>query len=242
MKALIADVDDTICPSTRPIEPEVAAAINRFVAQGRIFAFISGSTFRQIRDQITPSLTVNHHLLGTSGTHYVKVTDGQETEMYRECFKQEEKQKIIAAFRDLMKRHSIKTMTTDEDQLQDRDSQITLSAIGRHAPEDAKRTFDPDGSRRRLWVEELIPVLGDGYNIRVGGTSSIDITARGIDKAWGIRRFLELNNLQADECLYLGDNLDEGGNDYPARSVVTCMAVESPADTLRFLNSLRIGN
>jgi phosphomannomutase len=240
-KAFIADIDDTVCPSTRPMSPAMAAEIERIVRGGRIFAFISGSTYAQISAQITPFLAVPHHLLGVSGGHYVEVgvREGRPvpTEILRREFAPAEKEEVLAAFEGLILRHGIRSQTTREDQLQDRGAQITLSAIGRNAEEAAKRAFDPDGSLREAWIVELVKELGAGYNIRRGGTSSIDITPAGVDKEWGIRRFLEHTALKPEEALFFGDNLQDGGNDSPARRVVDCVAVRDPEHTLQLLQT-----
>ncbi|HTB22955.1 MAG TPA: HAD-IIB family hydrolase [bacterium] len=240
-KAFIADVDDTVCPSTRPMEPAMAAEIGRIVREGRIFAFISGSTLAQISAQITPILRVPHHLLGVSGGHYAEVgfEDGKprSREILRREFSPGEKAAVLGAFERLILRHDIRSQTTREDQLQDRGAQITLSAIGRNADDAAKRAFDPDGGRREAWIVELVRELGQGYNIRRGGTSSIDITPAGVDKEWGIRRFLEHSGLKPEEALFFGDNLQEGGNDSPARRVVDCVAVRDPGHTLELLKT-----
>jgi phosphomannomutase len=235
-KALIADVDDTICPSTKPVHPEMALEIGRLVRAGHVFAFISGSTLDQISAQLSPFLDVEHHLLGVSGSHYavVRIVDGHpvRTEVWRKEFDPATKQRILAAFRGLIARHSIQSQTTPEDQLQDRGSQVTLSAIGRGANDAAKRAYDPDGALRRAWVVELEKELGPELNIRLGGTTSVDITPAGVDKEWGIRHFLEHMRLQPADAVYFGDNLQEGGNDFPATHVVDVIAVKNPDDTL----------
>jgi hypothetical protein len=240
-KVLIADIDDTICPSTRPVAPEMAAEISRIVRGGTAFAFISGSTYAQIAAQVSPFLDVDHHLLGVSGSHYVAVRGGRDArecaEIWREKFDPATKERILSAFRRLIERHAIRSLTTAEDQLQDRGSQVTLSAIGRSAPDAAKRAYDPEGARRRVWAAELEAELGPGLNIRVGGTTSVDITPGGIDKEWGIRRFLAHLNIGASDAVFFGDNLAEGGNDYPATRVagLRCVPVENPGHTLKLL-------
>ncbi|HET9868902.1 MAG TPA: HAD-IIB family hydrolase [bacterium] len=245
MLTLIADVDDTVCPSTRPISPALAREIDRLVSGGCAFAFISGSTIPQISAQITPFLTVPHHLLGASGTHYVRVdrAEGKASpvEVYRLEFSPEERAEILRAFEALIEKYAIRSLTDKADQLQDRSSQITLSAVGRHAPEAAKRALDPDGVKRREWVGFLRGLLGDKYSLRVGGTTSIDVTPAGVDKAWGIRRFLKENGLRASECLFFGDKLGPGGNDAPALEVVDCLEVRGPDHTLEILSRFKTG-
>ncbi len=223
----------------------MAREIERLILGGCSFAFISGSTVAQITDQITPFLKAPHHLLGASGTHYVKVDyrDGraQTEEKYRLAFSPEERAEIFAAFEALIDQYRIQSQTTREDQLQDRGSQITLSAIGRHASDEKKRAEDPDGAKRRVWVEFLKGRMGDKYSMRIGGTTSIDITPKGMDKAWGIRRFLEVNGLKPTEALFFGDKLGPGGNDAPALQVVDCVEVRDPEHTLEILSRIKPG-
>ncbi len=242
-KALIADIDDTVCASTRPLDDAMAAEIARIIRGGTIFGFISGSTMAQISAQITPKLREPHQLLGVSGGHYVEVSFPggveQRFEVHRREFGPEDRARVLGAFEGLIARHGIAPLTHRQDQLQDRGAQITLSALGRNAPEAAKRAFDPDGSLREGWIGELVAELGPTFTIRRGGTSSIDITGAGVDKEWGIRRFLERNRLSPDEALFFGDNLQDGGNDAPARRVVECVAVRDPHDTLQRLKAYR---
>lgn len=243
MKAIIADIDDTICPSTKPIAPEMAREIDRIVSSGREFAFISGSSVDQISGQVDATLRTPHHILGATGTHYVQVRyeGGQAVrrEIHREGFSSSDKAEILRVVEELIAKFDIRPLTTKEDQLQDRGSQITLSAVGRHAPEDAKRSYDPDGAKRKAWVEFLKARLGDRFTYRIGGTTSVDITGRGYDKAWGIRKFLAHNGIPAGEVLFFGDKLGPEGNDFPALSVVDCIEVRNPDHTLEILKQMR---
>ncbi|MBI2666046.1 HAD hydrolase family protein, partial [Candidatus Woesearchaeota archaeon] len=150
-----------------------------------------------------------------------------------------EKEEIRTAFEKLIDHFGIVPTTSKEDQLQDRDSQITLSALGRHAPSEAKRDFDPEGEKRKGWVEFLRQFLSEEkYGIRIGGTSSIDITRKGLDKEWGIKEFARYHGFNLNEILFIGDKLYPGGNDYPAAKIVDCIGVNSPEDTLKELRKL----
>lgn len=142
MLTIITDVDDTVCPSTQPVAPAMAKEIARLVKGGCAFAFISGSSLQQISDQLTPFLGVPHHLLPTTGSQYVRVDyeAGKPVlrEQYHLKFSPEERDEILSSLEALIERYDIRPLTTKEDQLQDRGSQITLSILGRHAPDDKK--------------------------------------------------------------------------------------------------------
>jgi hypothetical protein len=60
--------------------------------------------------------------------------------------------------------------------------------------------------------------------VRLGGTTSIDVTRPGIDKAYGIRKLRDVLGIPISEMLFIGDAVFPGGNDYPA--------VEAGADTI----------
>ena len=239
-KIIFADVDDTVCPSTQPLQAPIGGGTQRLIDSGRMLAFISGSTVAQLWEQLGKALSGDFQLLGASGTHYVRVKAGQREEVYQFAMPEAERARILGAIRGLAGRHAVSSMTTADDQVQDRQSQITFSAIGRHAPDALKRSFDPTGNLRAAWVLELAKELGEGYSIRVGGTTPIDVTRSGLDKGWGIKEFLKFHRLDAADAVFFGDKLKEGGNDYPARAVVECVEVRSLDDTLSQLRLIHL--
>jgi len=237
-KVLIADVDETICETCQEISSEMAVEIDRLVKQGYTWAFISGTKVDDLQKMISSKVKEEHHLLATTGTNYVKVTPQGNDLIYQQSFSTEQKQEIMAALDKVITHFDIRAMTTKEDQVQDRDSQITLSAIGRNAPIELKKQYDPDGEKRKVWIGYLQDLLGDRYDYKIGGTTSLDITQKGLDKEWGIKEFAKQNNILLKEILFFGDKIYPGGNDYPASKIVDCIAVKNPEDTLRELRKI----
>ena len=73
----------------------------------------------------------------------------------------------------------------------------------------------------------------------MGGTTSIDITKTGIDKAYGINKLKEILNINISEMLFIGDALFEGGNDFPARKTgIDCIQVRDPEETKRIIETV----
>ena len=240
-KVIIADVDDTICESCKVISPEMTEQISKLIKHGYQFAFISGTKSQDLQEMISSKLKEKHHLLATTGTHYSIVNENSVNVIYNHSFTPEEKEEIATAFKQLISQYQIKSLTTEEDQLQDRESQITLSAIGRHAPSELKAAYDPDGAKRKEWIGYLRNLLGDSkYDIKIGGTTSIDITRKGLDKEWGIKAFAQYHNIPLDNVLFFGDKLHPEGNDFPATKIVDCIAVQSPKDTLQQLRTIEL--
>jgi HAD superfamily hydrolase (TIGR01484 family) len=95
---------------------------------------------------------------------------------------------------------------------------VTLSALGQEAPVKEKEEWDPDNSKKkqlRDYVAERIPE----FEVRSGGSTSIDVTKLGIDKAYGMQRLMDILQVNKDEILFFGDRLTEGGNDYPVKAM-----------------------
>jgi phosphomannomutase len=47
----------------------------------------------------------------------------------------------------------------------------------------------------------------------------VDVTNTGIDKAYGMRKLMVSVGLSTSDILFFGDQLGEGGNDYPVKGV-----------------------
>src|SRR5690606_40217926 len=122
--------------------------------------------------------------------------------------------------------------------LEDRGSQITFSALGQQAPGEAKHAWDPSG-HKRLALRDAVAARLPGLEVRAGGSTSIDITRSGIDKAFGMRELADHTGIALTDMLFYGDRLDEGGNDYPVLAIgVPSVAVEGWQDTADKLDGL----
>ena len=125
------------------------------------------------------------------------------------------------------------------DIIEDRGSQITFSALGQAAPVDAKKAWDPTGERKTQLRDAVAARVPD-LEVRSGGSTSVDITRKGIDKAYGMRRLAEETGVPLDGILFYGDRLDPAGNDYPvlAMGQVECVSVTGWQDTADKLDAL----
>ena len=73
----------------------------------------------------------------------------------------------------------------------------------------------------------------------MGGTTSIDITKPGIDKAYGIRQAAGALGISSREMLFAGDAFFPGGNDYPAEPAgVDSIRVRDPHETGRVIEAI----
>ena len=128
------------------------------------------------------------------------------TNSIRRISTRSKKREIVAALDKEVAASGFAATKTWGPTIEDRESQITYSALGQQAPLDAKKTWDPDFSKRMKIKAALDRDLPD-FSVRLGGTTSIDITLPGIDKAYGIRKLRDILAIPIDDMLYVGRRL-----------------------------------
>ena len=98
--------------------------------------------------------------------------------------------------------------------------------------------WDPTGERKGRLRDAVAPHLPD-LEVRSGGSTSVDVTLKGVDKAYGMRRLAEVTGIALDDMLFVGDRLDPEGNDYPVKALgVPTHAVEGWQDTAAYVTDL----
>lgn len=238
------DLDDTLAPSKSAIDPRIGAQLIALAERVEV-AIISGGQLAQFQKQVVdrlpdaPADVLAHiHLLPTCGTQYYRVRDHGVETVYAHSLTDDQKQRAIAALEAEARRLGLWEPEPWGEIIEDRGSQVTFSALGQHAPLEAKTVWDPTGEKKNALREAVAALLPD-LEVRSGGSTSVDITHRGIDKAYGMRRLAEQTGIALDDMLFVGDRLDPDGNDYPVLAMgVVCQAVTGWEDTAEFLDRL----
>jgi phosphomannomutase len=238
------DLDDTLAPSKSPIDPSIGDLLVALAERVEV-AIISGGQLAQFTTQVVDRLPDastavldRFHLLPTCGTQYYRLTVDGVVTVYQRSLTEDQKARALAAVEGEARRLGLWESETWGDILEDRGSQITFSALGQRAPVAVKTQWDPTGEKKnalRAAVAALLPDL----EVRSGGSTSVDITEQGIDKAYGMRRLAEQTGIPLDDMLFVGDRLDPDGNDYPVLAMgVACHAVDGWEDTASYLAGL----
>ncbi len=103
---------------------------------------------------------------------------------------------------------------------------------------EAPKKWDPDFAKRKK-IKALLDQSLPDFSVRLGGSTSIDVTLPGIDKAYGIRKLRDILGIPIAEMIYVGDALFPGGNDYPARETgAACIQVANPHETKRVIEAI----
>lgn len=246
MKKLIAfDLDDTLAITKSPISDRMSELLIELLENYEV-CIISGGAFTQFKKQVVDRLEISHlklrklHLMPTCGTRYYRY-DELENEwkmQYHEDLTDEQKKRIMKVLEEGAKKLDIWEEKPYGDIIEDRGSQMTYSALGQQAPAEEKYKWDPDGKKKLALRDYAAPLLQD-LEVRAGGTTSVDVTKIGVDKAFGMEKLLSILEISKEDILFIGDKLEEGGNDYPVKAMgIDTIAVERWEDTAFVLEGI----
>ena len=233
-KLVVFDLDGTLAQSKAALAEDMAALLNRLIDTVKV-SVISGGSWSQFEKQVLSHLAndqrlKNLSLLPTCGTKFYKYDNGWK-KLYSEDFSPSEKEKIKSALEQAIEEAGMKAKKVWGEVIEDRGSQITFSALGQKAPLEEKVKWDPDFSKRKK-IQAILEKSIPEFSVRLGGSTSIDVTKPGIDKAYGIRKLRDILGIAIDEMIFVGDALFPGGNDYPAKEVgVVSIQVKDPNET-----------
>ena len=241
-KLIVFDLDGTLASSKSAIDPEMSGLLHDLLAIVKV-AVISGGDWPQFEKQLISNLPhdellANLSILPTCGTKFYRYDAGDWKKIYSEDFTNDQKEKILGSLKKAIGVADFKIEKLWGEQIEDRGSQITFSALGQHAPLDEKEKWDPDFAKRKK-IKAILDTFIPEFSVRIGGSTSVDITKPGIDKAYGIRKLRDLLGISIKEMIYVGDALYVGGNDYPAKTAgVDCIAVKDPNETKRVIQTI----
>ena len=244
-RVIAFDLDNTLADSKSPIAEQMADLLSDLLGMFQV-CVISGGKFEQFETQLlnhlkpAPCRLAALHIMPTCGTRYFRFDlQGKAwRQVYAEDLAADERERIIAALDKGADALGFRATKLWGAQIEDRGSQVTFSALGQEAPVASKQAWDADGTKKRKlrdYVAKLIPE----FEVRVGGSTSIDVTKPGIDKAYGIKKLIELLAITKEDVMFVGDRLSKGGNDYPVRAMgVDCLEVSRWQDTALVIETI----
>jgi HAD superfamily hydrolase (TIGR01484 family) len=232
-KVLAFDLDGTLAESKQAIPKKIANELNRLLDSYTV-AIITGGTLQQVQKQVVQFLDnpTGLEVFSCSGsTYHIYGVNGVE-EIYEHKIKDADRWEIQSQIETAARKLGHWQEVTHGNAFEYRGSQLTWSAMGQLAAVEVKAGFDPDGSKRKAIISELNLV---GFDVRLGGSTSIDVTLAGYDKAYAIE-VLGKSGFKLDDIIYFGDQFGPGGNDLPVRRTgVLCYQVKNWGETLKWL-------
>ena len=246
IKLLAFDLDGTLARSKMAMEPAMASKLEELLDVCDV-AIITGGRLEQISKQVLSKLGADSrssglHLMPTCGGAYYRVLkDERDERSVVEVYSLEIEESLRGGIKADLERYARElgfwVDNSFGDVIEDRVTQITYSGLGQSAPVELKEGWDPD-NRKKERLRDLIAERYPNLSVKSGGATSIDVTLKGVDKAYAIKELLSRNKLNVNEVLYLGDRFDEKGNDYPVLSTgVSVRAVKGWEESLEVVDS-----
>ena len=245
MKELVIfDLDGTLNVSKQPIDEEMGNLICELLNKTKV-VIVSGATLARIEKQFLKNLNCARDklsklfLMPTSGSSLYIYKQNSWVQVYEELLSEKDRVKIRQALESAVIDANIASPENIYGELiHDKGSQITYSALGQEASTELKEKWDSDHSKRDKIVKALSFLIPE-FEVRIGGTTSIDVTKKGVDKAYGIEKIRRYLNIQKEDMLFIGDAVFPGGNDYSVEEAgVRTIQVSEPEETKKIIQGL----
>jgi HAD superfamily hydrolase (TIGR01484 family) len=244
-RLIVFDLDGTLALSKTNVSANMSIALWELMKRYNV-AVISGASFNQFLTQFVsgasfPSHLENLYLLPTCGSALYLYYEyyGEWRAWCEDVLSDVEKEEIMATFKHVIPMLSYELGTSFGPRIEDRNCQITFSALGQNAPLEEKAKWDPTTIKRQELKTLLDKHFNNKYEVRIGGATSVDVTQKGIDKAYGLNRLKTFLGIADEDILFIGDALFAGGNDYPVKAMgIDCINVNGPEETMEIIQAL----
>lgn len=252
---IVFDIDGTLTPSKTPADKEMIGLLLDLLTKKSV-AIIGGGKYSLFREQLVMQIPEKDkrlerlYLFPTNSTAFYRY-NGDWEKVYSYELTDEEKEKIKNAFEQTF--IEVNYQEPDETYgptIEDRGTQISFSPLGQEVvamlgekegvilKEEWNKKYDKLRQKMRSILQNKLPE----FEVRAGGLTTIDITRKGIDKAYGIRQIADHLGTRIEDMLFVGDAIFPGGNDYAAlQTGIDYVKVKNPTDTKELIRKL-IGN
>ncbi len=211
--AYLFDVDGTLTPSRRSMDPEFRIWFCNFLSENPTY-LVTGSDYDKTVEQLGTTITENvKRVYGCSGNDVWQ--HGQNT--YSSEWKLPE---LAHNFLKNCQYESPFEIRTGN-HIEERPGVVNFSIVGRNASREERQKYveyDQSTSERNKLVEAFNIMFPD-LTATAGGETGLDIYPKGKDKAQIIDDFSEY-----DTIVFFGDRCDKLGNDYTLSRAISALS------------------
>ncbi|MBI2057483.1 MAG: HAD-IIB family hydrolase [Candidatus Yanofskybacteria bacterium] len=247
-KLIVFDLDGTLAESKKEIDQEMALLLAKLLEKKKI-AVIGGGKYELFQSQLLARLKVSEPLLKklfifpTSASSFYQYQSKWQKVYSRELSK-ETRTRIKKSFEETFKETNYKhPEKTYGEIIEDRGSQVTFSVFGQDLVKvlgkkgvEMKKEWRDKNTKLKLKLAKILQKKLPDLEVRAAGYTSIDVTQKGVDKAYGLRQIKKHLGIPFSEMLFVGDALFKGGNDYAAlKTGVGCVAVKGPEEAKKLI-------
>lgn len=241
---MIFEQDGTLADSKQPTSRHIAELLAELMSKKRV-GIISGESIRLMEEcviELMPpeGLSDRLFMLPVNGSALYTYDSGERKELYNYRISSEDAKRIETAMLEAALESGVVDFThpSHGERIENRGSQITLSAFGQKAPLELKQRWDPDYAKRKVLRDAIAKRLPD-FQVKWGGLTSIDVTLKGESKATGITRLAEFLHLPLTEITYVGNALFPGGhNELVKETGIRTVEIDNQNDLVRLLDAM----
>ena len=205
MRKYIFDVDGTLTPSRKKIEPEFAEFFQDFIKNNHV-SLVTGSDREKTLEQVTPEIYNScKRVYNCSGSDVYEgdlIVYRNEWELPKDVERFLQDELDFSQF-----------PVRNGNHIERRPGGVNFSILGRDPDPMLGRkeyiSWDRIHSERKFIALRVIDMFPD-ITVALGGQTGIDIGPKGSDKSQILRDFDK-----TDDVHFFGDMMNEGQNDYP---------------------------
>lgn len=248
---IVFDLDGTLAETKAPMDKEMKQLMLALLAKKHV-AVIGGGKYDLFKHQLvnqlgnSRELLKNLYLFPTTSTAFYRFTKGWK-KVYSHELSLTDRTRIIKTFEKVFAEigyeHPKKTYGSV---IEDRGTQVTFSALGQDIvtklgkkgialKEEWKHKYTPTKMKIAKLMGKYLPDMA----VRAAGHTSVDVTKKGIDKAFGLKQIEKQIGVKIKDMLFIGDAIFPGGNDYAVvKTGVDYMKVNDPEGTKKIIKYL----
>jgi len=213
-KIYIFDVDGTLTPSRLRMTKEFAKFFDNWSSKNKYY-LVTGSDLDKTKEQVPIAYIDRAEAIFTCCGNEMWLGDKQ---VLTKEFKPPEK--LIKYLETELKFSPYKKQYGNH--IEDRGSLLNFSVVGRDCSQEQREDYNKydteKGERKR--ISEAIKRQFSDLDAVIGGQISIDIYPKGNDKSQILERVFDFHEFPdedklTNEYIFIGDGIENGGNDYP---------------------------
>ena len=215
-RIFIFDVDGTLTPSRLPMTKEFQKFFKEWIKKNK-FYLVTGSDLPKLQEQMCFYDIEAEGIFTCCGNQFWKpdpsIVNTSAELIYDNKFEMTNKLKS-----------SLEVMLMSSqyphrygNHIEDRGSMVNFSVVGRNCTQEQREKYyewdKEKGERRKMSI--FLKNKFKNLDAVIGGQISIDIYPKGNDKSQILNIIEQERLVQPDEYIFVGDGIDNKGNDYP---------------------------
>ncbi|HEX3095496.1 MAG TPA: HAD-IIB family hydrolase [Patescibacteria group bacterium] len=240
-KLVVFDLDGTLAKSKSVIDAEMVELLTELLTHKKM-AVIGGGKYGLFKHQLLSQLKIdkklfnNLYLFPTTATAFYRYNSGWKNVYLHQLTKEERsliKKTFQKVFKEIGYKHPKKTYGPV---IEDRGTQVTFSALGQEVVSvlgkkglKMKDDWRDEHTPTKMKIAKLMAKYLPNLEIRAAGHTSVDVTKKGIDKAYGLKQIEKYLKVKIKDMIFVGDAIFPGGNDYAVtKTPIDYVAVTDP--------------